>query len=544
MSPTTECDNKDRQWNILLRWLPGLIMACGIALRLRQYLHIRSLWLDEAFLADAMAHASFRDLLSEPLLYGHVLPLGFAAFSKAMASAFGNHELALRYLPFLLGCGVLPLAYLAARCWLRKSGALVVLALFSFSEILIFYTNEFKPYSCDVFFSTALIASAGYAFSKGRTLRLILLAGIVGLIAPWFSQPSLFVLFPVAVVGIVSALSRRHLLAWLAILALWGINVAGIFALQYGGMNPSAALPLKAWVDRFFMLEHAFMPDRFPDVLFWIKDSFSRMFINPGSLGMGAVPGSVLLVAGSCLLLIERHAAASLLFLGPFAICLIATRFHLYAFGTLHLIGSRAIVFLLPGMYLLIATGLERLHFRSRAPGRHTDWTRVLLLAWLFAYPIHQSLHHLRCPIVIEEMDKVLSEVKEELRETDTIYVYYWAEPAFRYYAPRYGIDPSRIHLVSPTSVEPFLKEVSYARIRRGSSPVPVQSTRFIWGCSESYGDCEEELRALSGRERVWIVYSHIDPAYRKALLEVLDRSGKQLRRIEYPGSSAYLYQL
>jgi len=527
------------------RLLPALLILCGIALRLRQYLHVRSLWLDEAFLANSMLHESFAQILSGPLQYGHVLPQGFIAFSKLMSSAFDNHELALRFLPFLLGCATLPIVYQAARIWISRPAALLALALASFSEILIYYSNEFKSYSVDAFFAAALLAAAGIAFATpARSFRRALLPGLLGLLAPWFSQPSLFMLAPVAICGLLPPASRRNRLAWLAILCLWGLNVLALFGLQFGSLNPANSLPGKEWVLFFFAAENAFMPARTPDVFYWLRDSFIRAFTSPACLGIGSIPGMVLFVAGAFQFLLSRRIKPLLLFLLPFALCLLASRFHLYAFDTLHRLGSRGLLFLLPGLYLAIAAGADRLAFQPTSAAPRIDWTKALLLLWLLGYPLHQSLHYCRFPETIEDMKSVVADLQPHLLPTDTLYAYYWTEPALRHYGPRHGIDPSTFQLIAPSSTQPFLKDVSYARLQAGLQPVPPSATRHIWGSSEVFGECAPELKALLGRGRVWFLFTHIQPDQKKAYLDFLDRSGTPLRAIERPGTCAYLYQL
>lgn len=533
---------------MISRLLPTLLVLCGIALRLRQYFFCRSLWLDEAFLANSMPHESFSQILTGPLQYGHVLPLGFTAFSKLLSLAFGNHELALRFLPLLLGCATLPLVYAAAKTWLSRPAALLALALAAFSENLIYYSSEFKPYSVDAFFAAALLATAGHAFATPtRSFRRDLLTALAGLLAPWFSQPSLFVLAPVAICGLLPPASRRNRLAWLALLALWGINVLALFRLQYGSLNPADSLPGKDWVLFFFAAENAFMPARAPDVFYWLRDTFIRTFTSPACLGIGSIPGMVLFVAGTFQLLLSRRIKPLLLFLLPIALCLLASRLQLYAFDTLHRLGSRGLLFLLPGLYLAIAAGADHLRFLPSAtsPQRRTDWTRALLLLWLLGYPLHQSLHHLRHPEVIEDMKSVFADLQPDLLPTDTLYAYYWTEPALRHYGPRHGIDPSTFQLIAPTSTQPFLKDVSYARLQAGLAPVPLPAVaRHIWGSSELFDECAPELNTLPGRGRTWILFTHIDPTQKAAFLGFLDRFGPRLRSIEHPGASAYLYQL
>lgn len=534
------------RFSLLSRHLPALLILCGILLRLRQFLFCRSLWLDEAFLAVSLPAPSPGELLTEPLAYGHLLPPGFALLVRTIAAALGGGELAWRLLPLLLGCATLPLAYRAAKSWLSRPAALAVLALFAFSQTAIYYSNELKPYSADLFFATALFAAAGHAFSGPFAPRRIAGLALLGLLAPWFSHPSLFVVVSIAAAGLLQFQPARDRLAWLGLGLLWGTGILLLFLLQYGGLRPSAALPNRAWVEHFYVIDQAFLPASLPEALPWLRDTFFRMFTWPGSLGLGAPLGAVLFFIGAAHLLLQRRKEA-LLFLAPFVLCLLAARFRLYAFGTLHMIGSRGSLFLLPGLYLTLAAGGDALRFHSAedtpAP-RLSASLKTLLLAWLFAYPLHQSLHHLRHPVRMEETAALLADLQKDFQDTDTLYAYHWAEPALRYYGPRFGFDPAGFHLVSPTPSSPIRKDIALARTRRGETPVPPSSTRFLWGCSEFFEECSFDLLSLQGRGRVWILCIHIDAIQKDAFLAHLDRAGTRLRAIEHPGTSAYLYHL
>ena len=528
------------------RFLPHLLVFCGVALRLRQFLFCRSLWLDELFLAVSLPTASPGALLSETLAYGHVLPPGFAFLVRGVAAALGGGELAWRLVPFLLGCAALPAAYLAARSWLSRPASLVVLALFAFSQTAIHYSNELKPYSADLFFAAALLAAAGRAFSAPPASRPFAAMALLGILAPWFSHPSPFVLLPVAAAGLLWARFPRFRFAWLSLGLLWGAGILALFFVQYGGLRPSAALPTRAWIEHFYVIDQAFMPASIREALPWLRDSFFRMFAWPGSLGIGASLGAVLFFAGASRLALERRPEA-LLFLAPFFLCLAASRFRLYPFDTLHLIASRSSLFLLPGLCLALAAGWDSLRFLSAADAtapRLSAALKALLLAWLFAYPLHQSLHHLRHPARIEETASLLADVRKEFQDADALYAYLWTEPAFAFYGPRFGFDPARFRLLSPVPDSAILKDIAHARIQRRETPVPPASAQFVWGASELFEECQNELLALRGRGRVWFVFSHVDSTQKSAFLDWLDRSGSRLRAIERPGASAYLFLL
>ena len=64
-------------------------IALGIGLRLAQYLHNESLWLDEAFLALNLQNRSLGQLFGV-LDYNQAAPPGYLFLEKVLASAFGS----------------------------------------------------------------------------------------------------------------------------------------------------------------------------------------------------------------------------------------------------------------------------------------------------------------------------------------------------------------------------------------------------------------------------------------------------------------------
>ena len=178
-------------------FLSGLILL-GLLLRLRQYLVMRSLWLDEAMLALNIIGRTYAGLL-QPLAYSQGGPVAFLLAEKLVITLLGNHELALRLIPFVAGCDSLVLFALLLRQVLGKTGTYTALALFAIGSPLIYYASEVKQYSSDVFIALLLLWLAGGTvhpdgqtdFRPGR--RNLLLA-IIGALSLWFSHPALFVL--------------------------------------------------------------------------------------------------------------------------------------------------------------------------------------------------------------------------------------------------------------------------------------------------------------------------------------------------------------
>jgi len=132
-------------------WRRATILALvglGVALRLREYLANRSLWLDEAYLALNLMDRSYAGLVGT-LSDGQAAPVGFLFAQRLIITTFGSSEYALRALPLLASIvAVIAFAALAGRV-LPPAGKFVGIAIFALSELLIYYAAETKQYGVD-----------------------------------------------------------------------------------------------------------------------------------------------------------------------------------------------------------------------------------------------------------------------------------------------------------------------------------------------------------------------------------------------------------
>src|SRR5688572_30957028 len=116
-------------------WWPLLAYAfilVGAAIRFQQLFVRRSLWLDEALLANNIVGRGYGRLL-EPLGGNQAAPPGFLWIERAAMSLFGTNEYALRLLPLAAGIALPWLIWLLARRVLTPVSAVVATGLVAFS---------------------------------------------------------------------------------------------------------------------------------------------------------------------------------------------------------------------------------------------------------------------------------------------------------------------------------------------------------------------------------------------------------------------------
>jgi hypothetical protein len=509
----------------LLLWLPWLIIALGIILRLDQYLFNRSLWLDESFVVINVINRSWLELFQAPLEYtGYITPPGFLLMAKLSITVFGNSDLILRLFPFISGILALILYYPMAKRYVSERAVPFALLLFAISGSLIIYSSDFKQYSSDVLIAIVLYLLVDYIRRHSLNFSRLLLLTIVGIIAVWFSHPSVFIL---ATIGIYLAFPYLLNKEWkqvaklTLVYMLWLVNFAIIFFFLV-----SVETVYDKWLHEFWVINGGFMPSPFSmEGIQWLFTKFALILKNLASLGNIQI-AAVMVIIGFMTLLLNKK-PVWFLFTMPIVIALCLSFFQMYVFS------DRLLLFILPVLYLMIAEGIAKIP---------TIVAQILIVLSFIFFPIYQNFI-VKDNHVIEEIKPVLETVQGHRLNTDKVYIYYWAEPAFRYYAKHYGFNYENCHIITPLAKQGFIKEVDFSRMQRDLKPVTVNDTQCILGNSENFDSSLKDLEQLQGHGRVWFIFSHVLPDELVKYIKYLDSIGSRLDENLQPGSSAYLYK-
>lgn len=459
----------------------GLI-ALGVAMRLRQYLANRSLWLDEAMLALNILNKNVAGLFGK-LDYEQGAPLGFLLLEKLAATLFGSGERALRLLPLLAGCAALILFYLLARQILAPAGMLTSLALFAFSPALIYYSSEVKQYSVDVLVALALLYLAWRPPRSTRFAQGILLAA--GALSVWFSHPAIFVLAAIGILRLIE--NRQHPLKTLALGAAWLASFGILYLVNLRALSQDAFL-LNYWGEYFSA--GAF-------------SSLLGVFENPaGIVALSPLLLALICALGAGLLFARQPKAAGTLAL-IFLIALAASVLRKYPFA------GRMVLFAVPLLHLFFGAAVDGLkQFRLRS--FFSTLLAAALAGTLLYAPALTSTRAFLTPKYPEHIRPALAYWQANRKPGDLLYVYNWAIPAFRYYT-----------------------HSSADFIAGGLYPENPQALL-------------SELDGLKGRGRVWILFAHVyenaDYNEKDMMLEHLSQIGEKKRQFIEPGSSVYLY--
>jgi len=476
----------------------SLLLFLGAGVRLRQYLSGRSLWADEAMLALNIVNRSIAGLF-QPLDYDQGAPLGFLLIEKVFNLILGRHELVLRLVPLLAGLASLWLFHLLAKKTLQGAGFYLALALFAVNPQLVYYTSESKQYIVDVATAIGLLVLAMPLFQGGRTGKNFLMLGLAGIFAQWFSHPALFILAGIGVAAVIQFLQVReysNVRAAVFMGLLWLANLAALYFISLRGLSRNAYLSAY-WKEGFIPLPPW-------SSLNWLSELIAYQF----DIRLIPLLVSVLILAGWFMLFHEQSSPAlAFAFITLFAFT--ASAYHLYP------VNGRLSLFLIPLGILLLGKTVEflrRVFFQNKLA---SIGGAIVLSGYLLISPLITSIQNFISPKYYEHIRPTMQVLADSWKEGDALFVTVWAEPAFKFYAPFYGLEG-----------------------------IEITSTKI-----EDYPDGEKltsRLDPLIGKKRVWVLFSHVYEQggfnERDYLLAYLDQIGEKRREILKPGTSVYLF--
>jgi hypothetical protein len=441
------------------RWLAGAVLAgllaLGAAARARGL--DRSLWLDEAWVANSVLEPSIAAMLRYEAWLQTSPPL-FLVLVRGAVDLAGESNAAFRAVPALFSLAAIGLfAWLALR-WLRPPAALAALALFAFSPRLVAQGASLKPYASDAFAALALLArgDAYLARPSARRLAAALASGallsLLSFAAPLFLPALALACLPRR--GPSPAAPAWHALAIAATAAL---AAAGLLA---GFVLPNREPSLLEYFRR------GFFPGGGPLVLAgWIAER-CRLAVGfaPGLARGGALEALVALLAAVGVLDLAlrgragdaRSGARAALLAAPLAGAL-----ALNLAGALPMArgNDRILLFLFPGAALSLGAGIEalarltaRLRAARPAPAAlardAAAWLALALAgALLLAAARRGELRALAVRLPEEEAEAAVAFVARTAGADDVVYVHSTMRESLRLYARRTPLASSRIVL-------------------------------------------------------------------------------------------------
>jgi Dolichyl-phosphate-mannose-protein mannosyltransferase len=483
------------------------IVVLGTLLRLRRFMEDRGLMHDDAQLATNIVSKSLAQLFKPLDIGDQAAPAGFLLLQKCSITLFGQSERAIRLIPFLASIAVLPLYFLTVRKLAGPTIALFAVAWLALAEPLVRYAAEGKQYSTDVLWTTVILA---LALTADDLIGLTILS-IAGSVLLWFSHPLLFILGGVGIALFIQHLHQRKKALFLTDIFM-GIAWLASFALNY--LLISRYYAANAYLKNYWQQLNAFAPLPTSTRNFlWYPRTFAELFDYP----MGLLPSArfriilavIVFIAAMVFLrgcvMVARSRPRVFGFIAlPILLAVAASGLHKYPFA------ERLTLFCTPLLVLPLAFALgdEQL----------SQVFRGILAALLFLFPVYIQTKYLIHPEVRYDAKPAIQYIKSHWQSGDTLYLHWGSNVIGNYYLHRLPVLDIPAGNLIDGIYDPNLSDRQ-----------------------DRYG---QDLQQLSGRGRVWVVFS-MDPNADRAIIEaILDHRGQLQERRVFNGSTADLYDL
>ena len=408
-----------------------VLLAIGLVLRLHLYADRRSLWLDEIWVALNIVERDFLGL-ARPLDYAQSAPVGFLWLERLAVVLGGVNELALRAVPFLAGCLLLVALWMLARRLLDVRYAALCLAFAALSPILIYFSNEVKPYIVDALAAvvlTWLALDVLEAPDSPRAWRRLTVGGVIGIL---LSTPAVFVLAGVGIALIAHPAIGRTRAGWVRLVgtgAVWVILFAlGYFMIYQGTANSDYMQSI--WSDSFLSLPLRTLAGVANEATrtMWIETMFGE---NDAMLPPKAIVSvTVLAVVGAIVLLRRRGLPVALLVVLPFVATAGAS------FARLWPLTPRLLVFLVPALVLLLGAGLWALV--SLLPVRARGFALAVIGALYLVPASVYDARALRTPKRRDDVAPLVRDFMATRKEPAVMYVMGHGTPSWLFYTARW----------------------------------------------------------------------------------------------------------
>lgn len=441
-------------------WWEVIAVAIGVAAMSIQFASRRSLWVDEIAVVHNLDARSLGELLTQPLDYDQVAPSIFLLIQKGIFALVGAGEFSMRAYPFAMGVLALLLTWALARRLLDGSWAALPPLLLGISAEHVWLSSQAKQYSGDLALTAALlligVVSQDRDPSRWRRWGMVL----VGITAPWMSQPALFAL---AAAG--GALlwgdwrhARRLSLGTVATVGAWGISGLLALASAQGRVSTGTMQFMRDYWSSGFLP----FPPRTWDELKWPAYTLRVIIAEVTDWRWSYAYFALAVVGGWAVWRRSRPVALTLA--APIVGAMAAAALGRYP------LEGRLAFFLAPIAVLLVSAGIAAVATLAKGP----RWATAAMALLLITPPLLSAVRS-PPPYTLQHTRPLFERLQREYRPGDRVYVPYGGWQAWWYYAPRTGL---------------------------GAVPVLVGSCH-----DTALAGYEAEVRQLHDAARTWILF-------------------------------------
>ena len=406
-----------------VRKLHFLIIFISFSMALFQLIWNRSLWYDEAMLANNIISKSFIELLF-PLDDNQVAPILYLFLTKLASLIVPKSEIGLRLVPFLFYCFTIFLFYKTLLLLFKKELTITFcLSLFLFNSSLIYYSSEVKQYTTDLFVAILLIFTLLKSISEKKIV--ILQLSLFGSLSIYLSNITPIILLSLGIYTLI--IYKKHFYGnkqiFYSISMLfffWLLNFVFYF-LCFIYNHPTKDFMQNYW-------SFAFLPANpfNSDFYNFIVSKFEIIFTDLLHYSyIGYLLLFVFLITLIRLFKGKFYLELVLFFL-PIIIHLVLSACAMYPFE------HRLILYLIPYFIIIIGFSLELSDCFIKTHSKNSS--NVLWQATIPTLFLLYSLYIRPLPYKNDNIKRLIEYVMENKRNDHSVYIYHGAIPAFNYY--------------------------------------------------------------------------------------------------------------
>jgi hypothetical protein len=363
-----------RRWQVRLG--PGVVAALfvlGITARLCTYLSCTSYWYDEAYILLNVTHRTCGELL-RPLDDQQAAPPLFLFLLRGLYLLDGSPEWLMRLPASVAGMAALALAVPLARQIVGRRGWVWAVGLCAVCHHAVSHSCEVKPYAFDLLFSELILLATAtllrrprragrrpaFRFGRPATYPTSCILLVAGVLAPWLSYPSVFLLGAAGSVLLWDGWrwrSRSFGRTGAALCASLFLSVGALWLFVVRQQHTG-------YLEKYW---GAFFPDlsSLPRALSW-SVGYLVLVGHYGATGLG-IPLMLLAILGWWRIG-RRSAALLLLLVLPLVLAWLAAAVRVYP------LGDRLVFFAAPCLWLPAAAGADAVVRRLRGRRAALAW--------------------------------------------------------------------------------------------------------------------------------------------------------------------------
>ena len=408
-----------------------IIFIIAVTARLKGYLSIRPIWLDEVYVFVNIES----DINPFSVLKAYqIMPPLFLITERLIYRAFGMHELVLRFFPLMTSIIAIPLFYYFSKIFLEKKWSIIAANfLFAINIFLIYFAQECKQYSSDVMWFLLIFIMLNKISIKNLSRNNITTYIALSSLIPFFSTPAYFAVGAWVIRELLLCRKAREFLN----LAALQLPASVLTCLYFNFLLKQYSVFIKifsnVWSDGFITNN---LYNNFK-----IIENNVKYFFTPNT----HYELEIILIIIGLIILVKNFKLKENMFL-IFTICFML----LFSYLKIYPFEKRIILYAIPIAIVLAAKLLDYISLNKKL------LSLIITTGFLYAFSGYEINYIAKCyteyatnarfkevPPNSKELVRTLA---SEYKPTDTVVCNKWSRPEYYYYSKYYNFNPNKVH--------------------------------------------------------------------------------------------------